>query len=267
MTSSIRPSRRSRRSFAAACWSPRSRSTSRCNSSGVAPGWRRWPGSASTSTRASMTRTPGAPRDAGRQTTPDRASGAVPSPAPGPSGGMIPRASRRQTAPCAYTTTESRLTPTSVLSLPSSVRSRRVPAERSLRRGGPLPRRRGVLDPLRRVGRGHRGGGRRVPAGHQAPAPRRRTPRRPRGLPLLSPGRPRPKPPSWWNCRRPRSLEECMWPTPALGSGELVPRARPSLSAGRHPVRGPTMGRGTRSTAMADVGNFVHVCSNAWPCA
>lgn len=135
LTSSIRLSCRSRRPRAAA-YSSLSRSTSRRNSSGLpVPS-----GSASTSTRASVTRTPGAPRTRARS-EPGSSERGSPVTRTRPSGDTLPRARRRQTAPCAYTTTESRVDPhlcadsACVDSAVMCSAPRRVHAERSLRPG------------------------------------------------------------------------------------------------------------------------------------
>ncbi len=107
LTSSIRLNCRSRRARAAPC-SSRRRSTSRRESSGAPVSVSVPRGSASTSTRASATRTPGAPRTRARS-EPGSSERGSPVTRTRPSGGTLPRARRRQTAPCAYTTTESRV--------------------------------------------------------------------------------------------------------------------------------------------------------------
>lgn len=103
LTSSISTRCRSRRPCATA-YASRRRSTSRRKASG-APAPR---GSASTSTRASVTRTPGASSTRARS-EPGSSERGSPVTRTRPSAGMLPRISRRQTAPRAYTTTESRV--------------------------------------------------------------------------------------------------------------------------------------------------------------
>lgn len=143
LISSIRLSCRSRRPCAAA-YASCSRSNSCRNPSGVPAA----SGSASTSTRASPTRTPGAPRTRARSVSGSSERGS-PVTRTRPSGGTLPRARRRQSAPCAYTTTESSVD--SHLCTDSAVMSSApccVHAERSLRAGSAPPPRIG-----RRAGR------------------------------------------------------------------------------------------------------------------
>ncbi len=103
VTSLIRLSCRSRRPFAFA-HSSRSRSASRRNSSAVLVS----SGSASISTRTSVLRTPEAPMTRAR-TEPGSIERGSPVTSTRPLGGTVPRATRLQSAPCAYTTTASRV--------------------------------------------------------------------------------------------------------------------------------------------------------------
>ncbi len=100
-TSSISPRCRSRRARRASTAS-RSRSTSRRSS----PVGRLSGDSASATALASVTRTPSAPTTRTRS-EPGSAERGRPVTRTRPSRGTVPRASRRQRAPCAYTTTES----------------------------------------------------------------------------------------------------------------------------------------------------------------